>query len=187
MLTILMGKTCSGKDAIAKELINRGWHRIITYTTRKRRKREKDGVDYHFITPEDFMCKVEDGFFLEHQKYTIADGSIVRYGSPKEEMLSGEDNQFIILTPDGYKRFLKASPETEHAAIYIYANNKTIKKRLKKRGDSLDEAERRIKADDRDFKNCESLDQIDIPSGVKTIGKRAFFKTNIDKNTLNGI
>ena len=42
-------------------------------------------------------------------------------------------------------------------AIYIYANNSTIKKRLKKRGDDEKEAQRRIDEDNIDFKGVENM------------------------------
>lgn len=41
--------------------------------------------------------------------------------------------------------------------IYIYANNSTIKKRLKKRGDDEKEAQRRIDEDNIDFKGVENM------------------------------
>ena len=45
----------------------------------------------------------------------------------------------------------------DHIAIYIYANNKTIRSRLSKRGDKKEEADRRIKQDNKDFKDAEFL------------------------------
>ena len=45
----------------------------------------------------------------------------------------------------------------EHVAIYVYANNKTIRKRLSKRGDKKEESERRIKRDNEEFKGAEFL------------------------------
>ena len=41
--------------------------------------------------------------------------------------------------------------------FYIYANNETIKNRLLKRGDKKEEAERRVKCDNNDFKGIELL------------------------------
>ena len=156
MLIVLMGKTCSGKDSVAKELIDRGFNRILTYTTRKRRKHEKDGVAYHFISEEEFQEKESNGFFLESKDYIIASGEVVRYGSPYDELVNGNTDDFIIMTPEGYRDFLKQS-KRQHIAIYLYANDRTIMNRLKKRGDSADEAKRRMQADRIDFKDCECI------------------------------
>ena len=41
------GKMCSGKDTVVKRLINKGFKKVVTYTTRPKRRGETDGVDYH--------------------------------------------------------------------------------------------------------------------------------------------
>lgn len=154
MLTILLGKTCSGKTIIREKLVERGKKPIVTYTTRPIRDGEIDGVDYNFIDNADFTAKVMDGFFAEWKYYETVAGTWF-YGSARKDY-ENADNSVIILTPAGYADFLKLCPDVEHKAIYIYANNKTIKDRLQLRGDSKDEAGRRIQADNLDFKNLEN-------------------------------
>ena len=61
----------------------------------------------------------------------------------------------IILTPDGYRDVVKKL-SNRPTAIYIYANNATIKKRLLKRGDDKNEAQRRLEHDNEDFKGIEN-------------------------------
>lgn len=152
MLTILIGKTASGKDTICKKLVDKGFNKITTFTTRPKRNGEIDGYTYHFVTDEEFHEKISNGFFLEYKKYTVVDGSVWYYGSPKEEFYSDKDS-IIILTPDGYEDFLKF--DIPHKSIYIYANNETIKKRLIMRGDDKAEAQRRIEHDNEDFKGLQ--------------------------------
>ena len=153
MLIVLCGKTCSGKTTIADILSSDyGYKKIVTYTSRPPRQGEIDGYTYHFITDEEFHKKIKEGFFLEYKSYTVADGSIWFYGSPKEEFYNDE-NSVIILTPDGYEDFLKLN--IPHKSIYIYANIDTIKERLISRGDDKAEAQRRIEHDNRDFKGLE--------------------------------
>ncbi|MGD9571533.1 MAG: guanylate kinase [Thermoleophilia bacterium] len=53
----------------------------ISATTRRRRPRERDGVDYHFLTPEGFASRVAAGDFLEHVTYA---GN--RYGTLRSEI-----------------------------------------------------------------------------------------------------
>lgn len=51
MLTILIGMSASGKDAILRELVaNHGFREIVTTTTRPMRKGEVNGKDYNFIS-----------------------------------------------------------------------------------------------------------------------------------------
>ena len=153
MLLVLMGKSGSGKDAITKKL---GWSRVVTYTTRPRRKGEKDGVDYHFISEEEFIQMSNDRKFVECKSYTMANGKTVYYGSPKDELVDIEGDKVVILTPNGYRDYLR-SVNGNHISIYIYTNRVTIMCRLQNRGDSKAEIERRMNADDADFIGCEEL------------------------------
>ena len=70
MLTIIIGKTCSGKSSIVKELRKYGFHSILTTTTRPIRNGETQDVDYHFISEKEFLKKVEQNFFTEYKAYT---------------------------------------------------------------------------------------------------------------------
>ena len=42
----------------------------VSATTRRPRPGERDGVDYHFLTPEEFALRVAAGQFLEHATYS---------------------------------------------------------------------------------------------------------------------
>lgn len=154
MVTII-GKTASGKDKIVNELVSKhGFKKVITYTTRPMRKGEQQDVTYHFISEEDFKQKINEGFFAEWKSYITADG-VWYYGTALEDLKNGEYNSVIILTPDGYRDVVNKLSK-KPIAIYIYANNTTIKKRLLKRGDDKNEAQRRLDHDNKDFKGIEN-------------------------------
>lgn len=53
----------------------------ISATTRRMRPRERDGVDYHFLSPQEFERRVAAGDFLEHVTYA---GN--RYGTLRSEI-----------------------------------------------------------------------------------------------------
>lgn len=154
-MIILIGKTASGKTLIREELIRRGYSGIITYTNRPIRKGEKQDVTYHFISEEEFKQKINDNFFAEYKTYDTVFGKWY-YGSALEDLENGADKSVIILTPDGYRDVIDKLSK-KPISIYIYANNSTIKKRLKKRGDNKDEAQRRIEHDNEDFKDVENM------------------------------
>lgn len=69
---------------------------------------------------------------------------------------NADDKSVIILTPDGYRDVIN-NMEEKPIALYIYANNQTIKERLIKRGDNKEEAERRLLHDNEDFKGVENM------------------------------
>lgn len=163
MLTIIMGKTCSGKNAVVKELMSRGWSQIITYTSRPKRRGEKNGREYFYISEEDFTNKIKSGYFAEWKSYYV-NGKTWYYGSPSEEIIEAsldDKNHVIILTPQGVEDTLsflsKYISDYQINIIYLYANRSTILNRLQKRKDKNDSIERRMRADDIDFKNATSL------------------------------
>ncbi len=61
----------TGKTTVCREVVARDpeIEFSISHTTRPRRERERDGVDYHFVTPEEFTRLVETGAFLEWAEY----------------------------------------------------------------------------------------------------------------------
>lgn len=64
----LFGESGAGKDTVLREiLVNRPMvHKIISYTTRPPRKNEIDGIDYYFITEEEFIKKIEKKELAEY-------------------------------------------------------------------------------------------------------------------------
>lgn len=168
MAIIILGKTASGKSRIVNELVKRGYKKIVTTTTRPARKGEVDGGDYNFISEEEFEQLINTRYFAEWKKYDTAEG-VWYYGSPLDEISRSDNKSIVILTPDGY-RDIKDELD-DHVAIYIYANNKTIRSRLSNRGDKKEEADRRIKQDNKDFKDAEFLaDRIFYNNKDKDIG-----------------
>lgn len=147
MILILMGKTASGKDSVAKELCsNYQLVKIITYTTRPPRHGETDGVDYHFISRSDFQNKIKHNFFVEWKRYeTVQDEWL--YGTAWSSL---EDDGVLILTPQGIKDFFNNTNKVAKV-FYIKSSDETIMKRLIARGDDRAEATRRLKHDNEDF------------------------------------
>jgi guanylate kinase len=64
---LISGPSGSGKSTLIKELQKRfdDIHFSISTTTRPMREGEKDGVDYHFVSKEEFQKDIEAGQFLE--------------------------------------------------------------------------------------------------------------------------
>ena len=153
-IIVLAGKSASGKNFVAKKLEEHGYKCITTYTTRPKRKGEKQDITYHFISDEEFKQKIDEEFFAEWKSYITNEG-VWYYGSSLEDIENADDKSVIILTPQGY-RDIKDKVDCKVVSIYLYANNATIKKRLIARGDNPKEAERRVLHDNEDFKGIEN-------------------------------
>lgn len=166
-LLVIMGKSASGKDTVINKLVkDYDYKRLVRYTTRPMRKDEKQDITYHFISEDEFIGKIKDDFFLEYEKH-LTDKGIWYYGSAKEDY-GTDDKLVIILTPEGVQPL--KSKGINPTVIYLYSNQATIKDRLAKRGDSKDETERRMKADNTDFRGAEMLaDRIVYNNGDKSL------------------
>ena len=140
---------------MVKKLVEKGYSRIVRYSTRPIRKGEKQGVTYHFITKDEFEQKIEEGFFAEYQSYNTEFG-VWYYGTSLEDLKNANDKSVIILEPQSYRDIKDELSDKNITCIYLYANNSTIKKRLEKRGDNPNEVIRRMRSDNEDFKGFEN-------------------------------
>lgn len=151
MLIGLCGKSGTGKSSLVKELEKLGYRRVITDTTRPPREGEKSGVDYFFDSDDLFDELEKDGEFVETTSYIVANGEVWRYGTTRGQLLECDDNAVIVLNPDGVKAFRKQGVPIQ--IVLLETNEDLILNRLKKRGDDIEEIERRMAADDEDFKD----------------------------------
>lgn len=100
-LFVISGPSGSGKgEALA--FVNRVLEvpRVVTYTTRPPRPNETAGVDYHYVSHEEFLRLEADGRLLEFNRTY---GSHV-YASPMEVLAYDADtpDQVMELDPEGY-------------------------------------------------------------------------------------
>jgi guanylate kinase len=68
LVVVISGPSGVGKDATIARMRQRGgrFHYVVTATTREMRPGEKDGVDYYFLTKEDFLNRMARDEFLEY-------------------------------------------------------------------------------------------------------------------------
>lgn len=151
MLTILIGMSASGKDAILRELVaNHGFREIVTTTTRPMRKGEVNGKDYNFISRKEFEKGITEGRFFEYRSYnTIWNGKedVWYYGTPKMQ-LNPEQDYVAIVDVQGAKDYVSYFGKYDCFVVRVNASEEVRTKRAKKRGSfDKDEWERRLAAD----------------------------------------
>lgn len=95
-LLILTGGKSVGKTSVASEILKLDptFHRIITYTSRPPRPGEQDGVDYFFLSEEQFQQKIRDQLFFEWVEYAGHFKGTSR--SSLEQALNGQNLLWII-------------------------------------------------------------------------------------------
>jgi guanylate kinase len=149
----LMGEAGSGKSACLNALLtsNPAYHKIITCTTRPPREREKDGVDYYFLTKENFEGKINTNQMLE---WTYFNGWY--YGTPISS-LSNKDVNVGVFNPAGVQRLTKLKQiNQEKVELKVYYLRTSAKERLlrqlnREENPCIDEIIRRFSADKKDF------------------------------------
>lgn len=144
LLFLISAPSGTGKTTVCDGLLKTHSHlsRIITCTTRLPREGEKDGVDYHFLTAEAFLKRVQAGNFLEHA--TVFGNS---YGVLKSEVLetlrSGSD---VLLTVDvqgaaTIREQSEKDPELKKALVTLFLappNMRELEARLRNRNKDSD-------------------------------------------------
>ena len=71
LLVVISSPSGGGKDSVINELLKQipNSVRLVTTTSRDLRPGNKDGVDYFFISKEDFENKIKNDEMVEHNNY----------------------------------------------------------------------------------------------------------------------
>ena len=146
MLVILSGVSGAGKDTIKKEIIKRMKNVISlpSFTSREPREGEEEGIQYHFITKEQFKEKIKNEEFYEydlhHENY---------YGTSKKIMNEKIDSGKIIVKDievNGTENLIKKlGNDTKLVTIFLKVDKEELKNRLINRGDNLSEADMQLR------------------------------------------
>jgi guanylate kinase len=155
---ILLGKSGSGKDYLLRKLTEKGLKPGLKWTTRPPRKHEIQGITYNFVDSDLFKSSIEADEFLCHQTFIVTpegkEPETWHYGLTKDEF---NLSQVFIMTPGEFENI---TPELrkECFVVYLDIDRVTRKFRIQGRGDKNDSVERRLDADEEDFKSFSDYD-----------------------------
>ena len=109
-----------------------GFDFSVSYTSRAPRPHEKDGVDYFFVSEEDFRNKIKTDFFVEWEE--VYPGHF--YGTPRQPVFDCiRDQRALLLDLDvrGGLAFKKAYPKQTVALFVGVSDLSVLEQRLRKR------------------------------------------------------
>lgn len=135
VLLVLSGPTCSGKDAVMRGLLerNKNMQRLVTTNSRAKRDDEVDGVDYHFVTREEFEKLIADGAFFEWVEYR----GEYRGGQQKHVIEALESGQDVVWRIDvrGVKNIYKKVKEMVPRSVFVMLSSsvEVLRNRSEKR------------------------------------------------------
>ncbi|MCM1007181.1 MAG: guanylate kinase [Ruminococcus flavefaciens] len=127
---------CGKGTMLAEILKDEKFYVSVSATTRKPREGEVDGVNYHFISHEEFLKKIEENAFIEYAEYCSN-----FYGTLKSEVdnkLEQGINVILEIEVQGAMKIRDIRPD----AIFVFVAPPSInelRRRLKKRGTESDE------------------------------------------------
>ena len=115
-LIVISGPSGAGKDTIVEKLlkINKSATLSVSATTRAPRPGEVDGVNYYFLTREQFEEKIKEDEFLEYAEYN---GNY--YGTPKSGILDKLNQGLDVLLVIEIQGALKIK-ELVKEALFIF-------------------------------------------------------------------
>ena len=152
-MIILCGASASGKTVTALELQRKyGLTKAITTTTREKRVGETNGVEYFFITTEEFKKRIEQNKFVEFSIYNDN-----YYGCGIDQVA---DDKVVVLDPNGLHSFKKLKNKNI-VTFLLVADEETRRERMTSRGDKVENIAQRIKNDVVDFAE-EKIGQVDF-------------------------
>ena len=136
-LYLISGPSGSGKTTLMKET---GKNKIVTMTTRPKREGEIEGVDYYFVTREEFESLLDNKQVIEYHLYENGH----YYGLTKEVLTSQikEESAYIIVEFEGMKKYKTIYPNA--TSVFIYAELEHVKKQLIQRGGDPTDINQRI-------------------------------------------
>ena len=113
-IVAFIGRSAAGKDTIVSALINLinsssdyQARKVVSYTTRPQRSNEVEGVDYYFITNEEFLEIKKSGGLYEETCYSVEKDRDWYYGLGDDCFVDNNLN-LVIVNPHGLRRILKS-------------------------------------------------------------------------------
>ena len=168
---VITGPSGVGKGTLIRTLLGRvpALELAVSATTRAPRPGERDGVDYHFLSEDEFERRVREGRFVEHATYSGR-----RYGTLREELerrLARGASVVLEIEVQGARQVAEAMPDS--VRIFIAPPSaESLRTRLVGRGtDPPEQVEARLAtatrelAAQREFTHVVVNDRLDEAAG----------------------
>jgi guanylate kinase len=173
LLIVISGPSGVGKGTVRKALFDMKNHNLdysVSMTTRKPRVGEKEGVDYFFVSKEEFKKRIDENKFLEYAEFVNE-----YYGTPLdkvEEKLEQGKEVVLEIEVDGAMQVREKMPE----AVFIFIvppSREDLEQRLRNRGtENPDVIAERLKKAEREYKLAHMYDYIVVNDDVYNAADR---------------
>ncbi len=122
-LVLVMAPMGSGKGSLISHALKTLplVTQTISCTTRAKRPQEEEGVDYYFLSKEEFEKKIEQGEFLEWAEFS---GNL--YGTLRSELLTRLEHGQVVISEVDLQGVIQLSdliPRENRTLVYIEAGD----------------------------------------------------------------
>ena len=165
-LIVFSAPSGCGKGTMLEEILkDKSFALSVSATTRAPREGEKDGVNYHFLTREDFEQRIADGKFIEHAEYCQnLYGTLV---SEVDGRLEQGLNVILEIEPQGAMKIREKRPDAVFILVVPPSINE-LRRRLKKRGTETDEViEERVSKATWEVSQAEKYDYVIVNDALE--------------------
>lgn len=145
----IMGEAGSGKDCLTKKLVRNYpelFNEIVSCTTRPKREKEIEGVDYYYLSKDQFELNIENGKMLE---YTTFRGWY--YGTLLDSLSQTKIN-LGVFNPAGVKSLVKNKDiQVVVYRLSVHPKERLLRQLCREEYPDIDEIIRRYETDKQDF------------------------------------
>lgn len=173
----------TGKTTIVKRLLNEIPDLVysVSATTRKKRKNEKSGVDYFFISEQEFLDKIKNGEFVEWEKvYDYYYGTFKYY---VDQNINDGTNIIAEVDVKGALSLKKIYPEAILIFIAPPSLDELIDRLMKRKTETTTDLQKRIERAKMELSQKDKFDYLIINKDLeKAISEtKSLFLTVINK------
>ena len=168
IMVILSSPSGAGKTTLTKKIQQKyqNFKISVSHTTRKPRSNEVEGIDYFFVSDDEFKKKTLDGEFYEHAK--IFDNF---YGTSRDSvnvLLKKNNNVLFDIDWQGTQQLSKFKELKLIKIFLLPPDKKELENRLIQRNqDNIDIISKRLKAYDNDIYHWLDYDYVIINDNLE--------------------
>ena len=160
----IIGEAGCGKDFLVERLVTKNkelFHKIIPCTTRPLRENEVNGVQYHFLSMNEFQkyASSQDDYIIDQ---TCFKGWY--YGSRASD-LSNDKINIGVFNPSGVNQIIKNSNlDVKIIQLKVEPIKRMQRQLYRESNPNVSEIARRFLADEKDFQAFDFKEKIDLPN-----------------------
>lgn len=167
LLIVISGPSGVGKDTIMLRMQERGmpFHFVVTATTRPKRENEEHGVDYFFVSKEEFARMIEENELIEYA-LVYSDYKGIPKQQVREALDSGKD-VVMRLDVQGAETVRKLAPDALLIFVTTESEEELVGRLRARKTETPDELSLRIAMARKELKRVEAFDYVIINHDYK--------------------